>query len=106
MEKRIREALATPGRPGIRFIAERFGPARGRKRQRSGAGQASPLQFSVSLARAGRARQIRRHPETPLRLSADPRHLPISISPASARLCATSSRKAGRTAGANGPAAR
>src|SRR5262245_49345635 len=25
LEKRIREALATPGRPGIRVIAERFG---------------------------------------------------------------------------------
>jgi DNA invertase Pin-like site-specific DNA recombinase len=25
LEKRIREALATPGRPGIRFIAEQFG---------------------------------------------------------------------------------
>ena len=24
LEKRIREALATPGRPGIRVIAERF----------------------------------------------------------------------------------
>ena len=25
LEKRIREALATPGRPGVRVIAERFG---------------------------------------------------------------------------------
>jgi hypothetical protein len=25
LEKRIRDALATPGRPGIRVIAERFG---------------------------------------------------------------------------------
>jgi len=25
LEKRIREALATPGRPGVRVIAKRFG---------------------------------------------------------------------------------
>ena len=25
LEKRIREALATPGRPGVRIIAKRFG---------------------------------------------------------------------------------
>ena len=38
LEKRIREALATPGRPGVRVIAERFGvnqpPFRRRKRRR------------------------------------------------------------------------
>jgi hypothetical protein len=44
LEKRIREALATPGRPGVRKIAARFGvgqcsgsaaPFDGRKRRRA-----------------------------------------------------------------------
>jgi DNA invertase Pin-like site-specific DNA recombinase len=46
LEKRIREALATPGRPGVRVIAKQFGvnpgtvqrqpPFRRRKRRRRG----------------------------------------------------------------------
>jgi hypothetical protein len=36
LEKRIREALATPGRPGVRVIAKRFGVDPGTVQQISG----------------------------------------------------------------------